>query len=295
MSRTLSRSKLAPFCLLAVFAFASAAFADSEDREMTLALAKRLIATAESEVARLAAPGGAIAIVDDGGHLVALERLDGTFPAAAVVSTEKARTAAVFRMPTENLENAIKNGRNALLGVAVMTPLQGGVPIRVGGRVVGAVGVSGAASAAQDTEIANAVAASATAPVSTAAGEVLYFAKPQVDAAFANGMPLTENALYKVHASRRDAPGVGELHVTDTDIIYMLSGTATLVTGGELVAPSQIAPNELRGPSIAGGSERRLVPGDVIIVPNGTPHWFKAVEAPVTYYVVKATDAGAAR
>jgi glc operon protein GlcG len=63
-------------------------------------------------------------------------------------------------MPTENLENAIKNGRNALLGVAVMTPLQGGVPISLGGRVVGAVGVSGAASAAQDTEIAKTVAAS---------------------------------------------------------------------------------------------------------------------------------------
>jgi glc operon protein GlcG len=127
---------------------------------MTLALAKRLVATAEAEAARVAAPGGAIAIVDDGGHLVLLERLDGTFPAAAVVSTEKARTAAVFRMPTENLEKAIQSGRNALLGVAVMTPLQGGVPLRVGGQVVGAVGVSGAASAAQDTELANAVAAS---------------------------------------------------------------------------------------------------------------------------------------
>jgi glc operon protein GlcG len=127
---------------------------------MTLALAKQLMASAEAEALRLKAPGGAIAIVDDGGHLVLLERLDGTFPAAAEVSTEKARTAAVFRMPTENLENAIKNGRSALLGVSVMTPLQGGVPIRVQGRVLGAVGVSGAASAAQDTEIANAIAAS---------------------------------------------------------------------------------------------------------------------------------------
>jgi glc operon protein GlcG len=127
---------------------------------MTLAVAKQLMASAEAETARLKAPGGAIAIVDDGGHLVLLERLDGTFPAAAAVSTEKARTAAVFRMPTENLESAIKNGRNALLGVSVMTPLQGGVPIRMSGRVIGAVGVSGAASAAQDTEIANAIAAS---------------------------------------------------------------------------------------------------------------------------------------
>jgi glc operon protein GlcG len=126
---------------------------------MTLAVAKRLMAVAEAQVKTLGAPGGAIAIVDDGGHLVMLERLDGTFPAASTVSTEKARTAAEFRMPTENLENAIKNGRNALLGVAVMTPLQGGVPVRAHGRVIGAVGVSGAANAAQDTELANAIAA----------------------------------------------------------------------------------------------------------------------------------------
>ena len=127
--------------------------------ELTLALAKTLMAKGESEVVRLRAPGGAIALVDGGGHLVLLERLDDTFPAAATVSTEKARTAALFRMPTENFETAVKNGRNALLGVDLMTPLQGGVPIRSGGRVIGAVGVSGTASAAQDTEIANAIAA----------------------------------------------------------------------------------------------------------------------------------------
>jgi len=151
---------LSPLLLSAVLALPAATHADHAPGELTLATAKKLMAKAESEAARLAAPGGAIAIVDDGGHLVLLERLDGTFPAASAVSTEKARTAAVFRMPTENLENAIRNGRNALLGVAVMTPLQGGVPIRVHGRVIGAVGVSGAASAAQDTEIANAIATS---------------------------------------------------------------------------------------------------------------------------------------
>jgi mannose-6-phosphate isomerase-like protein (cupin superfamily) len=132
-------------------------------------------------------------------------------------------------------------------------------------------------------------------PIASIAGDVLYFAKPEVDAALAVGRPLTENALYKVHASRRDAPGVGEVHVTDTDIIYMLSGRATFVTGGTLVAPKAIADDELRGERIEGGSERVLAAGDVIVVPNGTPHWFKAIDGPVTYYVVKATDAGAAR
>jgi glc operon protein GlcG len=162
MSVRLTRATraLASLALLALLALPLAVLAEGAPAEMTLATAKKLMATAETTAQQLAAPGGAIAIVDDGGHLVLLERLDGTFPAAAAVSTEKARTAAVFRMPTENLENAIKNGRNALLGVALMTPLQGGVPIRVGGRVIGAVGVSGAASAAQDTEIARAIAAS---------------------------------------------------------------------------------------------------------------------------------------
>ena len=132
-------------------------------------------------------------------------------------------------------------------------------------------------------------------PISSVAGEVLYFAKPAVDAAFAKGMPLTENPLYKIHASRREAPGVGEVHVIDTDIIYVLAGSATFVTGGTLVEPREIAPNEVRGARIQGGTERALAPGDVIVVPSGTSHWFKAIADPVTYYVVKVTDAGAAR
>jgi glc operon protein GlcG len=132
-------------------------------------------------------------------------------------------------------------------------------------------------------------------PIDGIAGEVLHFAKPAVDAAFARGAPLTETALYKVHASRRDAPGLGEVHVADTDILYVLAGRATFVTGGRLVAPEEIAPNEMRGPRIAGGTERTIAAGDVIVVPNGTPHWFKAVDGAVVYYVVKATDAGAAQ
>ena len=132
-------------------------------------------------------------------------------------------------------------------------------------------------------------------PVTSVAGEVLYFPKRDVDAAFAKGRLLTENALYKVHASRRDAPGLGEVHVEDTDILYVLAGRATLVTGGALVAPREVAPNELRGDGIEGGVAREIAAGDVIVVPNGTPHWFKQVAGPVTYYVVKATAQGAAR
>jgi glc operon protein GlcG len=137
--------------------------ADAQNmRALDLAFAKRVAAAATSYATQKNAPGGAIAIVDAGGHLVYLERLDNTFPAAAAVATEKARTAAVFRRATKDLEDAIRNGRNALLGVQVMTPLEGGVPIVVDGQVVGAVGVSGAASADQDEEIARAAVRSAS-------------------------------------------------------------------------------------------------------------------------------------
>src|ERR687889_331880 len=92
-------------------------------------------------------------VVVTGGNLLFLQRLDNTFPAAAAVAIEKARTAATFRRPTRDFENAIKNGRTSLLGVAVMTPLQGGVPIVAEGQVFGAVGVSGATSAQEDDDI----------------------------------------------------------------------------------------------------------------------------------------------
>lgn len=125
---------------------------------LTLDGAKQVAAAAVAEANRLHAPGGTIAVVDDGGHVLYLERLDNTFPAAANIAMAKARTAALFRRPSQVLEDAILGGRASLLAVAE-APLQGGVPIEVDGAVVGAVGVSGAASAAQDTEIAVAAAA----------------------------------------------------------------------------------------------------------------------------------------
>ncbi len=130
----------------------------SNKKTLTLDGAKRAAAAAVAEATKLSAPGGAIAVVDDGGHILYLERLDNTFPAAANISIEKARTAALFRRPSKVLEDAIVSGRTTLLAVAD-APLQGGVPIVVDGVVVGAIGVSGAASAEQDTQIAVAGAA----------------------------------------------------------------------------------------------------------------------------------------
>lgn len=261
--------------------------------DLTLDAARQAMAAATAAAARLKAPGGAIAIVDAGGHLVMLERLDGSFPAGAAVSIEKARTAAVFRMATRNLEDAVAKGRTSLVAVDVMLPLRGGVPLTRGGRVFGAVGVSGAASAAQDDEIAQAVADAFTAgPAATAMmppGMVEALASADVTAAFKAGRPLLETGQYKIHASRRDAPGMAEVHTRDTDIVYVLDGSATLVTGGTVVDGASTGMNEIRGTSIAGGDTRRLVKGDVVVVPNGVPHWFQQVDGPLLYYVVKVT------
>jgi len=95
-----------------------------------------------------------VAILDDGGHLLWLERMDGATPFNAQVAMEKGRSAAVSRRTTKNWEDRIAAGRNAVLNMPVL-PVQGGVPIMVGGECVGAVGVSGVQSH-EDEQIANA-------------------------------------------------------------------------------------------------------------------------------------------
>lgn len=123
-------------------------------KALTLEGARTVIAAAIAAAKQKQAPGGAIAVVDEGGNLIALERLDNTFGAAATVSIGKARTAAIFKHPTKFFEDAIKNGRTSLVAMPDFTPLQGGVLIEVDGQVIGAIGVSGATSAQQDEEIA---------------------------------------------------------------------------------------------------------------------------------------------
>jgi glc operon protein GlcG len=84
-----------------------------------------------------------IAVVDDGGHLILLHRLDDTQVASVNVGIGKARTAAIYRRPSREFEEQIRAGRIAALALADSTPLQGGVPIRLDGKVIGAIGVSG--------------------------------------------------------------------------------------------------------------------------------------------------------
>src|SRR5262252_3540446 len=145
--------------LALVLASVSAAHAADVSSQPTLTLegAKRAVAAAMAYARSHGAPGAAIAVVDAGGHTICLERLDGTFPASADVSIGKARTAAHFGRPTSGMEDAINKSRPALAAVAAVTaftPLQGGIPIVVGKDVIGAIGVSGAASAQQDEQIA---------------------------------------------------------------------------------------------------------------------------------------------
>src|SRR5215510_13622426 len=145
--------------LAATATAASAQMIEKMDkRVLTLSGARAIAGAAEAEARRLQTTG-AIAVVDDGGNLLYLVRIDNTFPAGAYVATDKARTAATFRMATRNLEDAVKNGRTSLVAVSEMTPLAGGVPIVVDGQIVGAVGVSGAANAQQDEELAKFAAA----------------------------------------------------------------------------------------------------------------------------------------
>ncbi len=122
-------------------------------KNISLEAAKKVVTEAVKYAKANNAPGGAIAVVDNGGNLVYLERLDGTFPASAEVSIKKANTSALFKAPSVKLENSINSGRQALITVG-HTFLQGGIPIIVDGQVIGAIGVSGASSAQQDEEIA---------------------------------------------------------------------------------------------------------------------------------------------
>lgn len=125
----------------------------------------------------------------------------------------------------------------------------------------------------------------------TSDAAVRYLPSDRVKASFAKGMPLIEVGDYKIHASRREGPGMAEIHTRDTDIAYILQGSATLVTGGTAVGVKQIGPEELRGTAIEGGETRELKVGDVVVIPNGIPHWFKRVQAPFLYYVVKVRQA----
>jgi glc operon protein GlcG len=265
----------------------SAAAQLAQQKTLTLDGARQVIAAAEA-YAKGKAGTGVIAVVDAGGNLMAVERLDNTFAAGANISIGKARTAALFKKPTRVFEEIIKNGRTPMLALNDFTPLQGGIPIVIDGEIVGAVGVSGAASAQEDEELAIAGAAAITSG-GAMQGAVNYFPKGQVQESFARGAVLLDGSgrNFMVHTSHRTAAGQAEIHTRDTDIIYVLDGSATFVTGGTAIDVKVTAPDEERGAQIEGGTTYQLAKGDVITVPAGTPHWFKNVSGSLNYYTVK--------
>jgi len=143
-------------CLLALFSLAplhaSAQLADK--KVLTLEGAKKVAAAAEAE-ARKNNWNVVIAVVDDGGSLLYLQRIDGTQTGSIDVAIQKARTAQAFKRPTKVFEDAIAGGRIALVALHGALPLEGGVPIMVGGQLVGAIGVSGVKST-EDGQVAKA-------------------------------------------------------------------------------------------------------------------------------------------
>lgn len=258
-------------------------------RVLTLEAAKAVGVAAEAEAAKRGATV-VVAVVDDGGHVVYLSRLNDTQVASVDVGIGKARTAAVFRRPSKVFEDQIREGRVAALALPGATPLQGGIPLVLDGVVIGASGVSGN-TPQEDEDIAKAGAAALPAAVTEPARPaVSHYRASEVRAAFQKGAVLFDGEggrNYMVHASHRDAAGMAEVHEDDTDVIYVLKGTATFVTGGTVQAGAVTAPREIRGAGILGGETRQIAEGDVLIVPKGTPHWFKDVAAPFNYYVVK--------
>jgi quercetin dioxygenase-like cupin family protein len=131
----------------------------------------------------------------------------------------------------------------------------------------------------------------ATAAQQESSAKVQYYPHQQVAAAFAKGEKLVEgnagHAVYQVLTARRDGPGEVEVHALDTDIVYVIEGTATFVTGGKVIGARKTGPNEVRGKSSRGGTPHHLSAGDIIIIPHGVPHWFEAVQPPFLYLVVK--------
>jgi len=273
--------------------FASAQVA--EKKSLTISGARTAIAAAAAE-AKKRNTTGVIAVVDDGGNLMAVERLDGTFAAGANISIGKARTAALFKKPTRVFEDTIKNGRTAMVALpdSLFTPLQGGIPIELTGQIVGAVGVSGASTAQEDealaivgAEAAKNESMSSAMDAMASPAQVTFLKSDFVSDAFKKGDVLVNKPEYMVHASHRDGNGMAEVHTEDTDIIYVLEGAAVFVTGGDVVDPKTVSDGEIRGTAVRNGETRTISKGDVLVVPNGVPHWFENVFGPLNYYVVK--------
>jgi uncharacterized protein GlcG (DUF336 family) len=255
---------------------AAADFSTAEARALTQEGAK-LVAEVVGEAAAARGVAPVVSTVDAGGALIYLHRPDAAQVASVDVTTDKARTAAIYRRPSKDFEDQASGGRPSALHLARAVPLQGGMPIVVEGEIVGGVGVSGATSADEDQELA-VIGANALSS-GTNGHEAQYFSRADLARKFAKGGLLLETPGYKIDAGRRDAPGAPELHEREVDVMRVVEGSATVVTGGEI-----------QGERIEGGEKRELAAGDVLAIPSGVPHQFVEVSDPFLYFVVKVEE-----
>src|SRR5262249_27808759 len=193
-----------------------------EKKVLTEAGADIVVQATEAEAkARGVAP--VIAVVDENGALITLRRPDDAQIASVNVAQDKARTAAIFRRPSKDFEDQTRNGRVAALALHGAVALQGGVPIVFDGQVVGAIGVSGASSADEDSELAaiGARVAETFREGQGARADVFYAGGDAVAAKFETGGLLLNVPQYKIDAGRRERTGEVEFHTWETDIMYV--------------------------------------------------------------------------
>jgi len=267
---------------------AAAAFSTTEIHALTYEGA-RIAADATAAIATERGVAPVASVVDAWGELVYIWRPDAAQPASVGVATDKARTAAIYRRPSKDFEDQASGGRPSALHLARAVPLQGGIPISFAGEVIGAIGVSGASSADEDQELAitGARVAEAAASANGSRASAAFFSDADLMDRFATGGLLLDAGGYKIDAGRRTAPGEVEYHDRFVDVMHVIDGSATVVTGGEMVAPREVAAGEIRAESIVDGTTHALTNGDVLAIPSGVPHQFTKVSDPFLYFVVK--------
>ena len=152
--RTISRHGSRFLIALLVAALGASAAGLATKKALTLSAAKDVAAAAEAH-AKKNGWNVVIAILDDGGKLLYLERMDGAQTGSIEVAIKKAESAVAYRRPTKVFGNAVSNGATALLALPGALPFEGGIPLKAGDDLVGAIGVSGV-TAQQDGMIAQA-------------------------------------------------------------------------------------------------------------------------------------------
>ena len=117
--------------------------------------------------------------------------------------------------------------------------------------------------------------------------DVTYVGHDKVDAALAKGGTVVTAKDLLVMGSHRTEAGHVEMHDKETDVFYIVDGSATFVTGGKMIGGKVTKPGQWLGTDLQGGTVHDLTKGDVIVIPAGIPHWYKEVPHSVTYFVVK--------